>query len=170
MQWIAPALRRNTLTRAALLAALIGLSGCALPFPHHEVYEGSEITAQTLTWLHLGETSRAQVLEKFGAPDIDFVDQHVIAYAWSGTLFDLLIAIGFQGGTQEIRMRRAFMIQFDSADKVAAFSIIDRPTKGIPYDALDQSRDAHSGDWRWILDQWLAERRRDPSQSGVMPK
>ena len=80
MQRIDPALCRSVLTQAALIAALISLSGCMIPFPSHKVYEGTEIRPESLLWLHSGETTRAQVLEKLGAPDIDFVDQHTIAY------------------------------------------------------------------------------------------
>jgi hypothetical protein len=139
--------------------------------PHHEVYEGSEIKPESLTWLHVGETTRAEVLEKLGAPDVDFVDQHTIAYAWSGTLADFIIALGASGGSGPMTfMRRAFMIQFNSDNKVAAFSIIDRPQKIIPYDALDQSSDAHLGEWRVMYDRWLAEHPRDAEQPGVVPK
>lgn len=171
----------RALTIAALSVAFISLSGCVvIPIPDHQVFEGAEITPESLTWLHVGETTRSQVIEKLGAPDVDFVDQHVIAYAWSGKSSDvsmmvLIIGPGFSGGGaygggQPIRMRRAFMIRFDLGDKVAVFSIIDRPTTIIPYDVLITSVEAHYDDWRVILDRWLADQSRNFGQSGVKPK
>ena len=168
MQRITLALQSGELTIAALFSALICLSGCVGVLPDHAVYEGSEITVESLKWLHSGETTRAQILEKFGPPNVDFVDQHTIAYAWSGSFG--VVVIFSPDLMRPIRMRQALMISFDSVDKVAEFSIIDRPTNMVRYDVLDQSSAAHSGEWKAILDQWLAQRRRVHDQSEVMPK
>lgn len=168
MTRIASSLQIRELTKTALVGVLICLSGCV--FPSHEVYEGTEIKVGSLKWLHVGETTRPQVLERLGAPDVDFVDQHVIAYVWSGTSAEVIIVLPPTGSATPIHMRNALMIQFDSGDKVVAFSIISRPPNLVPYDVFDQSRTAHFGEWRAILDRWLAERRLNHGQSGVDPK
>ena len=162
-------LQSRRLTKAALLAALISLSGCMV-IPQHEVYEGSEIKPESLNWMHSGETTRAQVLGNLGDPSIDFVDQNAIAYVWSGIFGVMGFALPPSGGEVPIKMRQALMIQFDSGDKVTTFSIINRPTNVVPYDVLDESSAAHFQEWRVILDRWLAERQNSPDQSGEMPK
>jgi hypothetical protein len=159
MHQIDPVLHHSPLSKLVMLMALIGLTGCmAIPYPHHRVLEGSEITAESLKSLHVGETTRTQVLNKLGPPDIDFVDQRVIAYEWSGIADEMLVYVFLGPGDSLMlsRIRRALFVRFDSSDKVAAFSIIERPKELIPYDALDQSRDAHVDDWRVTLDQWSA--------------
>lgn len=158
-------LQSRRLTTTALLAVLMSLSGCVIP--HHEVYEGTEIKQESLNWIHSGETTRAQVLRNLGDPDIDFVDQNTIAYAWSGVFGAMGFALGASGGDVPIKMRQALMIRFDSEDKVAAFSIINRPTNIVPYDVLDESSAAHFQEWGVILDRWMAERRNNPERSEV---
>ncbi len=165
MQQIAHAFR--ALAGPVLLAVIIGMSGCvvAIPYPHHRTLEGSEITAQSLQDLHVNQTTRTQVLEKFGSPDIDFVGQRVIAYAWSGIGSKVLIvAASLGGGNADSQMlsreRSALLVRFDSEDRVVAFSIIDRPIVVQAYDPLEQSSDAHLDDWRAILGQWLASQPR----------
>ena len=170
MQRTDPAPCSNALTRAALLAVLIGLSGCMIPFPNHKVYEGTEIRPESLSWLHAGETTRSQVVEKLGAPDIDFVDQHTIAYAWSGQSGEVLFVIPPQGISDPILMRRALMIRFDADYKAAEFSIISRPTEIIPYDVHVVSYDAKYDDWRALLEQWLAAPKRNLDPAGAEPK
>lgn len=153
------ALCRIALFRVALLASLIGLPGCMIPYPNHEVYEGAEVTAESLSWLRAGETTRTEVVKKLGTPDIDFVDQRVIAYAWSGQSGGVLLVAPNGGSSVPIRMRRALLIRFDTDNKAAAFSIIGRPTEIIPYDVRVTSFDAEYDDWRTTLNQWLAKRK-----------
>lgn len=170
MQRIDSVQRRTALAKAALLASLIGLPGCMIPFPNHEVYEGTEVTAESLAWMRAGETTRAEVAGKLGAPDIDFVDQRVIAYAWSGQSGGVLLVAPNGGSAVPIRMRRALLIRLDADNRVAAFSIIGRPTEIIPYDVIVTSFDAEYDDWRVILDQWLAEHGQRPGQPGAERK
>lgn len=170
MQRTYPAPFRTALTRAALLAALISLTGCMIPYPSHKVYEGKEIKAETLSWMQPGETTRAQVVERLGAPDIDFIDQRTIAYAWSGQSGGVLVVAPNSGFVDPIRMRRALLIRFDTDNKAAAFSIISRQTEIIPYDVHVQSIDAKYDDWRVILDQWLAKQNQVTRLSGAAPE
>jgi outer membrane protein assembly factor BamE (lipoprotein component of BamABCDE complex) len=170
MQRTDPAPFRTALIRAALLGALINLTGCMIPYPSHKVYEGNEIKAESLSWMQPGETTRAQVVERLGAPDIDFVDQRTIAYAWSGQSGGVLFVVPPQGAEVPIRMRRALLIRFDTDNKAAAFSIISRQTEIIPYDVHVQSFDAKYDDWRVILDQWLAKQNQVTRLSGAAPE
>lgn len=170
MQYIDPTLRRISLIGAALLAALIGLTGCMIPYPSHKVYEGNEIKAESLSWLQPGETTRTQVVERLGAPDIDFVDQRTVAYAWSGQSGGVLVVAPYSGFIDPIRVRRALLIRFDTDNKAAAFSIISRQTEIIPYDVHVQSIDAKYDDWRVILDQWLAKHSQVTRLSGAAPE
>ena len=138
--------------RIAAAAMFIGLTGCYVPLK--SVAEGTEIASRDLKWVKAGETDRAEILARFGVPDIDFVDRRTIAYAWSGNLGALC---GYDCVTLE--MRRALMIRFDAAGKVSAFSIIDRPLSPMPvprYDALEGWRTREATGWIQVLDQWLA--------------
>lgn len=167
---IEPAPCRIDPTMAALFAVLLALSGCMIPFPGHKVYEGKEIKAESLAWLRAGETTRAQVTEKLGAPDIDFVDERTIAYAWAGQSGGVLLVAPYSAFAEQIRMRRALMIRFDPGNRVVAFSVISRPTEIIPYDVHAVSLDAKYDDWRVLLDQWFAESARGPGKTEAAPK
>ncbi len=159
MQRINCARRRRALARSLLLAVTVGISGCiAVPYPSPRVLEGREVTEASLKGLRVNETTRTQVLERFGPPDIDFVDQHVIAYAWAGIQNRVFVAtfVGSPGSPVLTLMRRALLVRFDADNKVAAFSIIDRPTQHVAYDALNHSDAARLDDWRVILGHWLA--------------
>ena len=130
----------------------IVLTGCYVPLKG--LAEGTEIASQDLKWVKAGETDRAEILARFGAPDVDFADRRTIAYAWSGNLGALC---GYDCVTLE--MRRALMVQFDAAGKVSAFAIIDRPLSPTPvprYDALERWRTGEVRGWTAVVDQWLA--------------
>jgi outer membrane protein assembly factor BamE (lipoprotein component of BamABCDE complex) len=145
------------------------LSGCIIPYPSHKVYEGAEIEMNNLNWLHVGETTRDEVLEKLGAPYIDFVDQHVIAYAWSGQSGEAVFVTKYATETP-IKMRRAFLVRFDSGDRVAAFSTVTRQTEMIPYDVRAVSFDAEYDDWRKIINDWLAQPAKHIVPTGAKPQ
>ena len=167
---VAPLRFHTTMTRAVLLAGLICLPGCMIPYPSHEVYEGSEVPVASLQWMRPGDTTRAEVLDKLGAPDIDFVDRQTVAYAWSGQSGGVLFLSPKTAFADPIRMRRALMIRFDADNKVAAFSIISRPTEIIPYDVQILSLDAKYDDWRALLEQWLAQPGHGVTAAGPAPK
>lgn len=126
---------------SALLAAAMLLAGCIVPI--HEVSEGAAVTEQDLRLLRVGETDRAQVLARFGAPDLDHVDARTIAYSWTGSRGRVLV--GAEGGGAQIASmttRRALRIGFDSSDKVATYSIVERPGTAGPYRAEDAAGQA----------------------------
>jgi outer membrane protein assembly factor BamE (lipoprotein component of BamABCDE complex) len=161
--------RRILLNAVICLTALTSLSGCIIPYHSHKVYEGAEIEMKNLTWLHVGETTRDQVLEKLGPPYIDFVDRHVIAYAWSGQSGEAVFVTKYATGTP-IRMRRAFLVRFDSGNRVAAFSTVTRQTEVIPYDVRAVSFDAEYDDWRKIIDDWLKQPMKHTEPGGAKPQ
>lgn len=134
---------------AAAVAISIGLSGCFVPMK--EIRVGTEITPADLKWVRVGETDRAQVLARFGQPDVDFVDRRTIAYAWAG-ISGILCGYSCVG----LEMSRALIIRFDAAGKVAAFSIVDRPLSVPSYDALDRWRTPGATGWTAVIDEWLA--------------
>ena len=129
------------------MAILIGLSGC---IPLKDVREGTEITSKDLQWVKVGETDRAEILARFGQPEVDFVDRRTIAYAWSG-ISGLLCGYG----CVELKMSRALLVRFDAAGKVAAFSIVDRPTSDPGYDVLERWHAGEATGWTAVIDEWL---------------
>lgn len=159
-----------TLIHVAMFAAFSCLSGCMIPYPSHKVYEGKEIKAESLSWLHAGETPRALVIEKLGAPDVDFVDRSTIAYAWSGQSGAVLFIAPNFGAAGPIMTRRALLIRFNADNKVDTFSFISRQTEFIAYDVRVMSFDAKYDDWRTILEQWLAKQGQRSGQSGAERK
>lgn len=167
---IEPSQHHIILIRFAMFAVLGALSACMIPYPVHKVYEGTEIKAEALQWINIGETARVQVLEKLGEPDIDFAGQRAIAYAWSGQKGGVLMVAPNAASSAPIKSRRALMIRFDANDKVAAFSIIGRPTEIIPYDVKVVSLDAKYDDWRVILEQWLTTHGRKITSTGEEQK
>lgn len=148
------------------VVTLFGLTGCMIPYPHNTKCEGTDVEAASLQWLHTGETTRAQVVAKLGAPNIDFVDQRVIAYTWAGQSGGVLYVAPNGGASIPIPSRRALMIRFGADDTVADFSVIGRPIERVPYSVHAKSYDAAYDDWRRTLEQWLAARR----QAGAATK
>lgn len=149
---IRPARRLGTFA-VVLLAALVGLTGCViLPIPpFRRMSEGVEIQKDDLTWIRVGISDRLEFLNRLGPPDIDFVDRLTIAYAWSGTR-----AVVVSGGSAPVLMRRALLIRFDEAGRVAAFTIVDRPWAVTPYAPPEPPPDIPLMDWRTVIHGWLA--------------
>jgi outer membrane protein assembly factor BamE (lipoprotein component of BamABCDE complex) len=160
---------RTLLNPATCLAALTCLSGCIIPYHSHKVFEGTEIEMKNLTWLQTGVTTRDEVLEKLGAPYVDFVDRHVIAYVWSGQSGGAIFVAKYATEIT-IRMRRAFLVRFDSENRVAAFSAVTRQTETIPYDVRALSFDAEYDDWRKIIDDWLRQPEQHAQPIGSIPQ
>lgn len=146
----------KVMTWSLLPLLLSCLCGCMLPLPYHRINEGQEMTMRSLSWLHKGQTTRSQVENKLGAPDIDFVDQRTVAYSWAGSIGQVVFIAPNGGFAEAIRARHALMIRFDTEDRVEKFSIISRPPESIPYDVHAISLDAEHDDWRVLIDRWRA--------------
>lgn len=130
------------------------LPGClALPIPSHAVYEGREIDTKSLGWLQSGVTTRSEVLGHLGDPDVYFVDEHVYGYSWAGKSADVLVVIGMQGSEMHVPMRGAFLVQFNEADKVIRYGVVDRPA----FAPLSLSGVVNFSPWTETVEGWLSK-------------
>lgn len=147
------------------------LSSCMiLPYPGHRVHEGREIEITSLQWMLRGSTTRAEVIDRLGEPDIDLVDRNTIAYTWSGQSGGVLLIFYYYVNTEPILMRRALMIRFNEDGFVADYGMINRPTEKIPYDVRPISFDAGYDDWRYLFERWQKSSVGEDSSSGVSVK
>src|ERR1051325_3689065 len=112
-------LGRSAASKVSTLVVLLALSGCMMPLPlplvlpssSHRVVSGSRIRTDDLAFVRLGETSRAEVTQRFGAPWADYTDLHVTVYYWEA-LRGWIGPIGGGAGEELTRLDVLF-IRFD---------------------------------------------------------
>jgi hypothetical protein len=98
-----------------------------LPSSSHRVVSGSRIRTDDLAFVRLGETSRAEVTQRFGAPWADYTDLHVTVYYWE-TLRGWIGPIGGGAGEELTRLDVLF-IRFDEEDRVKSYRIMKHPSR-----------------------------------------
>jgi len=112
------------------MAFFFVLSGCAavvVPTPENEVLSGRKITNENIAFIEQGVTSRNDVIQELGPPDMDFNDLQTIAYSWEvlDSYMPWVIA-GGGAGVEKIGKPYALLIAFDKDDNVLNFEIRER--------------------------------------------
>lgn len=121
-------------TRPAFVAALVAiawLSGClAVPLSEPKVLEGAEVTPEQLEFLAAGVTTRDEVVERLGQPDIEWEDARVFSYDWDMRWGVLIWAVGGYSvgyvGITDIPVHHLLLIEFDEDWRVRRFEHVVR--------------------------------------------
>jgi hypothetical protein len=111
-----------------LLCAMISQIGCIMvPIPTQEgkVLAGKPVAEEQLLFLSPDTTTKEEVLERLGSPDVIWEEAHLFAYNWvmrQGILF-WAVGAGNSGaaGAWDIPKRYMLLIQFDDQDRVRRF-------------------------------------------------
>ena len=120
-----------------LLASALLQSGCIiLPVPTAErkVLEGKPVAPEQLAFLSSGATTKEQVVDRLGEPDVIWEEARVYAYNWvmrSGVLF-WAVGGGYTGaaGMEDIPSNHVLLIQFDRSGRVRRHeSVVRSPLK-----------------------------------------
>lgn len=117
---------------------LLALSGCAaivIPVSDGEVTSGRKIGVENIAFFKQGVTTRAEVIQTLGQPNIDFKDLRVIVYHWSVRSAYVPWVVGSGGrGTgdiMEISDKYTLLIALDEKDYVLR-SEISKVWPGTP--------------------------------------
>lgn len=105
------------------------LTGCAaviVPAPENEVLSGHKITNENIAFIEQGVTSRIDVIQELGPPDMDFDDLQTIAYSWEVLSAYMPWVAGSAGGVEKIGKPYTLLIAFDKDDNVLNFEIRER--------------------------------------------
>jgi outer membrane protein assembly factor BamE (lipoprotein component of BamABCDE complex) len=137
MEWRVPRLVRPTLlfTLTALVAAFA--AGCLyVPLSEKKVLKGEQVTEEQRQAIHLGVTTKNDVLAALGPPAIEWENERVFAYRWEVRQGVLLYAVaaGYKGDAGIIDIPKGYLllVQFDEADRVRRVErVVDRAFKSF---------------------------------------
>jgi outer membrane protein assembly factor BamE (lipoprotein component of BamABCDE complex) len=120
---------------AALLWATLTLGGCvAVPVPTKEdkVLSGRPVTEEQIAFLTPKVTTKQEVIEQLGNPNIIWEDARVFVYNWEMRQGVLFWAAGatYSGavGAKDIPKYYLLLIQFDDQERVLRFERTVRPS------------------------------------------
>jgi outer membrane protein assembly factor BamE (lipoprotein component of BamABCDE complex) len=114
--------------------AVLALAGCVvLPVATREnkVLGGKPVSEKQLAFLAPEVTTKREVLERLGSPNVIWEDARVFAYKWEmrqGILF--WVISGYTtgaAGAEDIPKRYVLLVQFDGQDRVERFERAVRP-------------------------------------------
>jgi len=113
---------------------MVSLNGCVvLPIPTGErkVLAGKPVTQEQLAFLTPKVTSKMEVVDRLGSPDVIWEEGRIFAYNWEMRQGVLLWAVGAGysavGGIADIPKRYVLLIQFDDQDRLRRFERAVRP-------------------------------------------
>ena len=111
---------------------MVALRGCVIlpiPTPERTVLAGKPVVEEDLAFLTPNLTTKKEVIERLGSPDVIWVEANLFAYNWS-MLQGILIwglGSGSLSGIEAIPNSYALLIRFDEQDRVIHFERIARP-------------------------------------------
>ena len=88
---------------------------------------GDKISDNQLVFIEKGITSKSEVIDQLGLPDIHLIDKNIFAYNWQ-TRQAIVVAIVYGGGIQaeDIPKNYVLLLRFDSEDIVKNYEITTR--------------------------------------------
>lgn len=117
-----------------LFSAMIWLNGCVLlPIPTGErkVLEGKRVTQEQMAFLTPNVTTKKEVIDRLGSPDVIWEDARVFVYQWVMRWGFLFCAVGGYttggAGIEDIPKKYGLLIQFDEQDRLRRFEKVVFP-------------------------------------------
>ena len=110
----------------AFLSVFMFSYGCiTIPTPENKVLTGEKISDKQLVFIEQGITSKSEIIDQLGLPDIHLIDKNIFAYDWKTRAG---IFIWFFGGIAvvEIPNNYVLLIRFDLEDIVKNYEITTR--------------------------------------------
>ena len=114
-----------------LLPVFLTLSGCiTIPTPENKVLSGEKVTNLQLVFVKQGMTTKSEITDQLGPPDIFLIDKNIFAYDWQTRQAIMIWAIGgpYQAsvGAADIPKNYVLLIRFDAEDIVQNYEITTR--------------------------------------------
>ena len=115
----------------AFLSVFIFLYGCiAIPIPTSEnkVMSGDKISDKQLVFIEKGITSKSEIIDQLGLPDIHLIDKNIFAYNWQTRQAIIVVLAGAAPGIGAIEIPKNYvlLLRFDSEDIVKNYKITTR--------------------------------------------
>lgn len=129
--------------RLKALVYLVGIiilasstAGCLIipvPASDHKVVAGSRVEHNTISSIKIGQTTRAQIIQALGQPNVDMPELRVIAYLWEQVDYHVLLILlgpnGAGGGEIGGPIPYAFFVAFDQSGRVSSYEL-EKSRKG----------------------------------------
>ena len=78
-----------------LLPVFLALTGCiTIPTTENTVLSGEKVTDQQLVFVKQGMTTKSEITDQLGPPDIFLIDKNIFAYDWQTRQAIMIWAIG----------------------------------------------------------------------------
>lgn len=110
------------LASACLLAMFNGCIAIPLPGDENEVLAGRRVPDEQSTQLRVGETTKAEVEERLGTPDVIVEDRNVYVYDWRSVGMRVLWFAGAgysgTGGIFTVPAHHVLLVMFDDGNRV----------------------------------------------------
>lgn len=115
----------------AFLSVYLFSYGCiTIPTPENKVLSGEKISEKQLVFIEQGITSKSEIIDQLGLPDIHLIDKNIFAYNWQTRQAIMIwaIAAGYSGsfGAVDIPKNYVLLIRFDAEDIVNNYAITTR--------------------------------------------
>jgi hypothetical protein len=111
--------------------------------PENKVLSGERISEKQLLFIEQGFTSKAEITDHLGEPNVHLIDKNIYAYDWQTRQAIMIWAIGngYQGsvGAIDIPKNYVLLVRFDAQNRVTNYEITTR--------SLFESYGAHVMDW-----------------------
>jgi hypothetical protein len=113
----------------AILSVFMFSYGCVaiLPTTENKVLSGEKISNKQLVFIEKDVTSKSEIIDQLGPPDIHLIDKNIFAYNWETRQGIILWAIGYglsgQAGIIDIPKNYVLLIQLDDEDIVKNYEI-----------------------------------------------
>ena len=110
----------------AFLSVFMFSYGCiTILTPENKVLSGEKISDKQIVFIEQGITSKSEIIDQLGLPDIHLIDKNIFAYDWKTRAG---IFIWFFGGIAvvEIPNNYILLLRFDSEDIVKNYKITTR--------------------------------------------
>ncbi len=122
-----PTMRARLSALAFTVGTLVLSSSCAVIPVRERVIAGNRVSRPMLTFVHLGVTPRDTVIERLGAPILEFPDIRTVAYPWQVVYAKMPWVIPFGGaGIQDLGRYDVLLVAFDANDRVLAYDLDHR--------------------------------------------
>lgn len=102
--------------------------GCiTIPTSENKVLSGEKITDKELVFIEQGITSKSDIIDKLGLPDIHLIDKNIFAYDWQTRQAIMIWVLpGGSAGAADIPKNYVLLIRFDVEDIVRNHAITKR--------------------------------------------
>jgi hypothetical protein len=113
-----PWVRRLYMLLACLI--LVSAPGCVIiPLPEHGLLYGrGKIEEADIAFLKIGETSREDVVLRFGQPDVILFDQRILAYSWAVSVGYWAVAGGGNAAVGAFPKHYLLMLEFNDEGRL----------------------------------------------------